>query len=293
MKDVRHLFMLAFPGPPNYMSKLMARDAFIDALSDRELMIKVMEREPGTLDQAYKIAERLELNQKIPSGSEGFNIPKSGSKVRGTTVEDNDVLQSIIETQQKMQKQLSSLTEALKERPSNQRNGGPVKAPSSKLEGVCHHCHKPGHFRPQCPDLVKVSMDLAAAGSVKKNVTCRGTTGQEMSKSSVTLSAKEGVQDSTSTLESAGEGGHSGQAVNLEAFGSPFDSSWFEYMKKYPSPPLSVPLRPTVPLRPSAPLRPSVHYDHRSRHIKMSRGKMKWKQIRQFRKYVMLETRSS
>ena len=70
LKDVRRLFTQAYPGPPNYMSELAAKDAFIDALDDRELMIKVCEREPGTLDQAYKIAERMELYQKIPSGKE-------------------------------------------------------------------------------------------------------------------------------------------------------------------------------------------------------------------------------
>ena len=44
MKDIRRLFMLAYPGPSNYLSDITAKDAFIDALDDRELMIRVMER---------------------------------------------------------------------------------------------------------------------------------------------------------------------------------------------------------------------------------------------------------
>ena len=56
--------MQAYPGPQNYATVNLARDAFIAALDDRDLMIKVMEREPATMDQAYKIAERMELYKK-------------------------------------------------------------------------------------------------------------------------------------------------------------------------------------------------------------------------------------
>ena len=35
LTDVRRLFTQAYPGPPNYMSKIAAKDAFIDALNDR------------------------------------------------------------------------------------------------------------------------------------------------------------------------------------------------------------------------------------------------------------------
>ena len=47
MKDIRRLFLSAFPGPVNYMSEIAAKDAFISALGDRDLMVKVLEREPG------------------------------------------------------------------------------------------------------------------------------------------------------------------------------------------------------------------------------------------------------
>ena len=45
MKDIRRLFTLAYPGPSNYMSDITAKDAFVDALDDKELMMRVMERE--------------------------------------------------------------------------------------------------------------------------------------------------------------------------------------------------------------------------------------------------------
>ena len=114
LKDVQRLFLLAYPGPQNYMTLITAHDAFIDALNDRDLMIKVMEREPCNLDQAYKIAERLELYQKIPGGRESESKAKSAAKVRVTTSENDPLLQSIVETQKMMQKQLSVLSETIK-----------------------------------------------------------------------------------------------------------------------------------------------------------------------------------
>ena len=112
LKDIRRLFAQAFPGPPNYLSELTARDAFIEALNDRELMIKVLEREPTTLDQAFKVAERLELYRKIPGERETETKAKPTAKVRSAVAEDDSVLKSIVETQKLMQKQLTALTES-------------------------------------------------------------------------------------------------------------------------------------------------------------------------------------
>ena len=56
----------------------MAVDAFVEALNDRELkIVKVLEREPSSLDQAYKIAERMELYQNIPDERVAESKPKS------------------------------------------------------------------------------------------------------------------------------------------------------------------------------------------------------------------------
>ena len=71
MKDIRRIFLSAYPGPTIYMSEITLKDAFITALVDRDLMIKTMEREPKTLDEAYKVAERMELYRSIPETSEG------------------------------------------------------------------------------------------------------------------------------------------------------------------------------------------------------------------------------
>ena len=156
LKDVRKLFTQAYPGPPNYMSEIAAKDAFVEALKDRELMIKVCEREPGTLDQAYKIAERMELYQRIPGGKDAEVKTKQPSKVRATATEDNSVLKSVVGTQRLMQKQLALITESLaKERFSSKKCDETEKTAVAKAKGRCHNCHELGHYRFECPTLVK------------------------------------------------------------------------------------------------------------------------------------------
>ena len=162
LKDIRRLFMQAYPGPPNYMTQLTAKDAFIDVLDDRELTIKVMEREPNTLDQAFKIAERMELYQKIPKDREQVSKSKPAAKVRGTTTPSDSVLQSVIEMQKVMQKQLTLLTEAWqKDQATASKPGLPTRTPFDKSKVICHACRKPGHFKAECPERSKSTTEMS------------------------------------------------------------------------------------------------------------------------------------
>lgn len=52
--------VLAYPVPSNETTAIISRDAFLEAMRDRELALKVREREPKTLDETYRTALRLE-----------------------------------------------------------------------------------------------------------------------------------------------------------------------------------------------------------------------------------------
>ena len=131
MKDVRRLFSLAYPGKSNYISDIAAKDAYIDALDDRELMIRVLEREPKTLEEAFKISERMELyarrvdiNEKTESESGSKMHP---NKVRTVTSTLDPSLKALIDNQKKMQQQLTSLIKLIQKREERlQREEGEV-----------------------------------------------------------------------------------------------------------------------------------------------------------------------
>jgi len=59
-RDVRRLMALAFPGQSGSLWEIMARDAFVDALADPNLRCRILERDPSTLEEAIKVASRLE-----------------------------------------------------------------------------------------------------------------------------------------------------------------------------------------------------------------------------------------
>lgn len=59
-QDVRRLMSLAYPGPTSDRSNIVARDAFLEALGDNSLRMRILEKDPPDLDTAMKVACRLE-----------------------------------------------------------------------------------------------------------------------------------------------------------------------------------------------------------------------------------------
>ena len=89
LHDIRRLVVLAYPVPSNETTEILARDAFLEAMRDRELSLKVREREPKTLDEAYRSALRLEAYRR---GGERTVDPddrrRPTNRVRGTQETD-------------------------------------------------------------------------------------------------------------------------------------------------------------------------------------------------------------
>src|SRR5688572_12294603 len=85
LHDIRRLVVLAYPVPSNETTEIVARDAFLEAMRDRELSLKVREREPKTLDEAYRTALRLEAYQRT---MESDDRRRPMNRVRGAAESD-------------------------------------------------------------------------------------------------------------------------------------------------------------------------------------------------------------
>lgn len=90
LHDVRRLVTLAYPAPASETTELIARDAFLDAMADSELSLKVREREPKSLDETFRTAVRLETYKRSLRDLSSDEGPRRDSRrqVRATKQED-------------------------------------------------------------------------------------------------------------------------------------------------------------------------------------------------------------
>ena len=72
--DIQRLASLAYMHPFNETTEIIMMDAFIDALSNRDIARKIMEREPRSVDEATKIALRLEALASMENVAAGTSV---------------------------------------------------------------------------------------------------------------------------------------------------------------------------------------------------------------------------
>ena len=58
-QEIRKLKVLAYPGPPNNTTDMVARDAFLEVLDDAELVIHIQAQMPMSLDSAVLMAQHM------------------------------------------------------------------------------------------------------------------------------------------------------------------------------------------------------------------------------------------
>jgi hypothetical protein len=77
-QDVCRLMSLAYIGPITSTIEIVAHDAFLEALDDSHLRVRILEREPKNLEEALKIATRLEAFDKAGVSSQRSSNDESG-----------------------------------------------------------------------------------------------------------------------------------------------------------------------------------------------------------------------
>ena len=82
-QDMRRLMSLAYPGESSTLSDIVGRHAFLEALDDQTLRVRILEKERKNVDEALNIASRLKAFDVMGSfGPEGKDCTGSeGAKV--------------------------------------------------------------------------------------------------------------------------------------------------------------------------------------------------------------------
>ena len=90
--DIRCLLALSFPGHSGEVCEVLGRDAFLTALGDQSLRVRVLDQQPATLDGALAIACRMEAYGATTAASDDLSAAESDRRrVRAVNVESKEV----------------------------------------------------------------------------------------------------------------------------------------------------------------------------------------------------------
>ena len=198
VNDIRRLMVLAYPGPTTAVTESFACDAFLEALNDRELALKIREKEPPSLEDAYQSAMRLEAYNQTPVQSDKERKPQnvrvSHESQDSRNALPNDWREFMREFGQLQHEKFNKLSNDLKEvvtsiiqpsttsRASADQHVGQSAQPSGGYRRrlpfgrnrECFNCGKEGHLRSQCREPSNRSND----GTTEGNSQTRSQPGQ-------------------------------------------------------------------------------------------------------------------
>ena len=113
-RDICRLVALAYPGLSSALLGIVGRDAFLDAVDDPALRLRILEWEPKDLDEALQLASRFEAHGRSFTSKEEADGEKEkfrGRQVRSVTSGDrqNDPDEPVAQ----LSRQIAELREAL------------------------------------------------------------------------------------------------------------------------------------------------------------------------------------
>ena len=173
-QDIRKLITLAYPGEASGIIESIACDTFIEALSDRDLAMRVLSKEPETLEEAYHVATKLKSCKDLIYADEKHNSRVSESdekicalereRVEHEQKQTSDEMKGMVQAIQEMTKKVSQFGEDLEKLKclstyrispgkSDNNEGNPIsKARPYKARIRCFLCNREGHMKFACPD---------------------------------------------------------------------------------------------------------------------------------------------
>jgi len=132
-QDICRLMALSYPGPSSELSNIVGRDCFVQALNNPQLQVRILEKEPATLEEALKVACRLEALDK--SASQGESVDEEHSRAQRKHVRTAMGNSQCADNQADLSRQLEELREEIQMLRS-QRVGWDTAA----CEGADHAC---------------------------------------------------------------------------------------------------------------------------------------------------------
>ena len=169
-QDICRLLLLAYPGPQTELRDQLAVEAFTDSLDEPELEIRVKDRFPNNLAEAFQIALRLEANKsKLKKDIEG---KREKTKSYRTDVEARHVEWQ----EERYNDRLKNLEQDLREsrdrieRLSNEKKDAQIRELQNRIQTIEIH-NKTANGYQESPENARLVFDECGRGneSYKQN----------------------------------------------------------------------------------------------------------------------------
>ena len=174
-QDIRKLITLGYPGETSIILESIARDAFIAALSDRDLALQVLAQGPETLEEAYQTATRLKsYKDLIYANEQHSSVPskidieicairkkeETDSELRQMKDEMKEMVQAIqeiVDVMTRFSEDIEQIKYQLEERSIDVHTSRHEDCHADKARPyantiVCFRCNQKGHKRFKCPE---------------------------------------------------------------------------------------------------------------------------------------------
>jgi len=170
-QDIRRLMALAHPTLQQEAREAIACDYFIDAMDDPDFALKIRERAPPTLDEALKVALRLEAWTKDAIRQRNEEPPRLKPKVRGAA---NDDTVSFNERFDRLEADFSRrLDKLMKLQESSSAKPEVTGAPTMSIIGASNAAGNSGEMKlQQNRDDAKASWPRKQQGSRRSPAVC-------------------------------------------------------------------------------------------------------------------------
>jgi hypothetical protein len=153
--DVCRLVALSYPGETGELSRLVARDAFLDCLGNAEMRVRVLERGATLIDEAYTIAARHETYAAAAGAiaTSSSNVGRTPSyDVRDiAAATDHHRLSALGRAVSSLKNELHSWRFQTGQSNFQPTAGSALQELAPRRERLCYQCHQSNYLRRNCP----------------------------------------------------------------------------------------------------------------------------------------------
>lgn len=148
---------MAYASAPGEVRETLAKDSFINALTDSNMRIRIKQSRPQNLNEAIRLAveleayNRAERQNQISKGH--LRVSNTEQTTPVTTAEASETSMEV--WMKSMEANMNALTNAIKQLRTRESARKSYDRKSGDKQGRCYGCNKESHIKRNCPNVKK------------------------------------------------------------------------------------------------------------------------------------------